>query len=84
MSSDIRTSSIVLKVLYGLLVLYLKGMSNSELLDVDNSACRSHTNEFGAKFIPPCSGRAVGLKSDNDYSKINAYDYYIGSITYRQ
>jgi hypothetical protein len=35
-SSNIRTSSILLKILYGLLVLYLKGIANSELLYVDN------------------------------------------------
>ena len=46
MSSDIRTSSILLKVLYDLLVLYLEGMANSELLDVDNSTCRSHMSDF--------------------------------------
>ena len=59
-------------------------MADSELLDADTSPRRSLTSDFGAKFIPPCSGRAIGLKSDNGYSKMNAYDYYIGSITYRQ
>jgi hypothetical protein len=45
-SRDVRTSSILLKVLYGLLVLYLEGMTNSELLGVDNSAHRSLTSDF--------------------------------------
>ena len=58
-------------------------MADSESLHADNGACRSHTSEFGVKFIPLCSRRAVRLKSDNGYSKMNNYDHYMGSIMYR-
>jgi hypothetical protein len=69
LTSDIRTSSIVLKFSYVLLVLYLKGKANSESLDVDDSTCMSLMSDFGVKFIPPCSVRAIGLKLDNGYLK---------------
>ena len=58
-------------------------MADSESLDADNSVCRSLTSDFGAKFIPPGSGRPVGLKLDNGYSKTNDYNYNMGSMTYR-
>ena len=63
-SSDIRTSSILLKVLYGLLVLYLKGMTNSELLDVDNSTRRSLTSDFRVNVLLLPHYKTVWLRTN--------------------
>jgi hypothetical protein len=77
MSSNIRTSVIILKILHVLLVLYLKGMANSELLNVDDSTHRSLMSDFGVKFIPPGP-------LDSDWTivtwKMKGSEYYMCSM----
>ena len=67
---------IVLKILHVLLVLYLKRMANSELLNVDDSTHRSLMNEFGVKFIPLFCWTMVT-------QRMHGSDYYTSGMIYR-